>query len=55
MLEACSGSSPMIYLLVTSYSRNTEHAREKVLPAIEVTLRNLKLEYLDLYLVGVFV
>ena len=31
--------------------RNTEHCEAKVLPAITATLKNLKLEYLDLYLV----
>ncbi len=35
---------------VTSKLWNSEHAREKVRPACEATLRDLGLEYLDLYL-----
>ena len=31
--------------------RNTEHAREDVVPACQLTLKNLQLDYLDLYLV----
>ncbi len=31
--------------------RNTEHAAEDVLPACQLTLKNLQLDYLDLYLV----
>ena len=31
--------------------RSTDHGRDDVLPACETTLKNLQLEYLDLYLV----
>ena len=38
-------------LWVTSKLWNTYHAREHVRPAVERTLRDLRLEYLDLYLI----
>lgn len=31
--------------------RNGDHAREGIVAACELTLKNLKLEYLDLYLI----
>ena len=33
--------------------RNTEHDRKDVLPACQLTLKNLGIDYLDLYLVSV--
>lgn len=38
-------------LFITSKLWNTKHEKEKVLPAIETSLKNLGLDYLDLYLV----
>ncbi len=33
------------------YFRNDSHAKEDVVPSCELTLKNLQLEYLDLYLI----
>ena len=33
------------------YDRCNDHAKEDVLPACQTTLKNLQIEYLDLYLV----
>ena len=33
------------------YTRNGDHAREGVTAACELTLKNLRLDYLDLYLI----
>ena len=33
------------------FCRNTEQEKEYVLPAIQLTLKNLQLDYLDLYLI----
>ena len=38
-------------LFVTSKLWNSEHAPEHVRPALEVTLKELRLDYLDLYLI----
>ena len=40
----------MYVTTMSCFHRNTEHEKEYVLPAIQLTLRNLQLEYLDLYL-----
>jgi diketogulonate reductase-like aldo/keto reductase len=52
--EYCSGPNPKIprdQLFVTSKLFNTCHAREHVQDAIQQTLADLQLHYLDLYLV----
>ena len=36
---------------ISYYYRSTDHGRDEVLPACELTLKNLKLDYLDLYIV----
>ena len=41
----------MYVTTMSCFHRNTEHEKEYVLPAIQLTLRNLQLEYLDLYLI----
>lgn len=46
-----AGSCRREELWVTSKLWNTYHAREHVRPAVERTLRDLKLDYLDLFLV----
>ena len=40
-----------MYQLFTCTPRNTEHGRDDVLPACETTLKNLQLDYLNLYLI----
>ena len=35
--------------------RNTEHSQADVVPACQLTLKNLQLDYVDLYLVSVCV
>ena len=45
------GKIPRAQLFVTSKLWNTEHAPEHVRPALEQTLRDLRLDYLDLYLI----
>ena len=45
------GSTVYVLSALCTHSRNTEHYKEKVLPAIQLTLKNLQLDYVDLYLV----
>ena len=42
----------MITLIGTTvFCRNDSHAKEDVVPSCELTLKNLQLDYLDLYLI----
>ena len=43
--------SIVICHIMSLMCRNSEHSIEDVLPACQTTLRNLQLDYLDLYLV----
>jgi len=45
-----AGTLPREEVFITSKLWDTEHSREDVRPACEATLRDLQLEYLDLYL-----
>jgi diketogulonate reductase-like aldo/keto reductase len=52
--EYCSGSQPKIpreQLFITSKVWNTCHARQHVMDAVKQTLADLRLSYLDLFLV----
>ena len=40
-----------LFVCLYFYHRNNDHAPEHVLPACQLTLKNLQLDYLDLYLV----
>lgn len=40
-----------IHILLITPLRNTDHAREDVVPACESSLKDLQLDYLDLFLI----